>query len=82
MRTGKLRPEIKVTMLGDAGVGKSALTVQFVNGIFVERYGKGNISIVFIFAFVFLSQALLMLVFVVLFFCFVLFLFFVCFFSP
>jgi len=30
--------EYKVVVLGSGGVGKSALTVQFVQGIFVEKY--------------------------------------------
>lgn len=30
--------EFKVVVLGSGGVGKSALTVQFVSGTFVERY--------------------------------------------
>jgi len=30
--------EYKLVILGSGGVGKSALTVQFVQGIFVERY--------------------------------------------
>eukprot|EP01111_Echinosteliopsis_oligospora_P001004 TRINITY_DN1127_c0_g1_i1.p1 TRINITY_DN1127_c0_g1~~TRINITY_DN1127_c0_g1_i1.p1 ORF type:complete len:187 (-),score=32.41 TRINITY_DN1127_c0_g1_i1:118-678(-) len=30
--------EYKIVVLGPGGVGKSALTVQFVNGIFVDRY--------------------------------------------
>eukprot|EP01126_Amoeba_proteus_P013460 TRINITY_DN1572_c0_g1_i7.p1 TRINITY_DN1572_c0_g1~~TRINITY_DN1572_c0_g1_i7.p1 ORF type:complete len:203 (+),score=36.60 TRINITY_DN1572_c0_g1_i7:28-609(+) len=29
---------VKVVVLGSGGVGKSALTVQFVQGIFVEKY--------------------------------------------
>lgn len=32
--------EYKLVVLGAGGVGKSALTVQFVQGIFVEKYGK------------------------------------------
>ncbi len=40
MAAGKIRPLIKVTMLGDAGVGKSALTVKYINGVFMERFGK------------------------------------------
>jgi len=28
----------KIVVLGSGGVGKSAMTVQFVQGIFVERY--------------------------------------------
>jgi small GTP-binding protein len=31
-------PEYKIVVLGSGGVGKSALTVQFVQGIFVEKY--------------------------------------------
>lgn len=30
--------EYKIVVLGSGGVGKSALTVQFVQGIFVEKY--------------------------------------------
>ncbi|CEF71562.1 Ras-like protein 3 [Strongyloides ratti] len=30
--------EYKVVILGSGGVGKSALTVQFVQGVFVEKY--------------------------------------------
>lgn len=30
--------ENKLVVLGSGGVGKSALTVQFVQGIFVEKY--------------------------------------------
>lgn len=30
--------EYKVVILGPGGVGKSALTVQFISGKFVERY--------------------------------------------
>ena len=30
--------EYKMVVLGSGGVGKSALTVQFVQGIFVEKY--------------------------------------------
>ena len=30
--------EYKLVVLGTGGVGKSALTVQFVQNIFVERY--------------------------------------------
>lgn len=33
-----LSREYKVVMLGSGGVGKSALTVQFVTGQFAERY--------------------------------------------
>jgi Ras-related protein Rap-1A/Ras-related protein Rap-1B len=29
---------VKVVVLGSGGVGKSAITVQFVQGIFVEKY--------------------------------------------
>ena len=28
----------KIIVLGSGGVGKSALTIQFVQGIFVEKY--------------------------------------------
>ena len=31
-------PDYKLVVLGSGGVGKSALTVQFVQGIFVEKY--------------------------------------------
>merc|ERR1711988_2068715 len=31
-------PDYKIVVLGSGGVGKSALTVQFVRGIFVEKY--------------------------------------------
>jgi len=31
-------PEYRILVLGTAGVGKSALTVQFVNGFFVDIY--------------------------------------------
>lgn len=30
--------EYKIVVLGSGGVGKSAITVQFVQGIFVEKY--------------------------------------------
>ena len=30
--------EYKIVVLGSGGVGKSALTVQFVQGVFVEKY--------------------------------------------
>ena len=30
--------EYKIVVLGSGGVGKSALTVQFVQNIFVEKY--------------------------------------------
>jgi len=30
--------DYKIVVLGCGGVGKSALTVQFVQGIFVEKY--------------------------------------------
>ncbi len=35
--TDKMR-EFKVVVLGSGGVGKSALTVQFVSGCFIEKY--------------------------------------------
>ncbi|KHJ83723.1 Ras family protein [Oesophagostomum dentatum] len=35
---GKSMREYKIVVLGSGGVGKSALTVQFVQGIFVEKY--------------------------------------------
>jgi len=42
LRTKKREPkrikEGKILILGDTGVGKSAITVQFVSGIFVEKY--------------------------------------------
>jgi len=31
-------PDYKIVVLGTGGVGKSALTVEFVQGIFVEKY--------------------------------------------
>nr|CAD7441668.1 unnamed protein product [Timema bartmani] len=34
----KIMREYKIVVLGSGGVGKSALTVQFVQGIFVEKY--------------------------------------------
>ncbi|KAJ1198467.1 hypothetical protein NDU88_002308 [Pleurodeles waltl] len=36
--TSKLMREYKVVVLGSGGVGKSALTVQFVTGTFIEKY--------------------------------------------
>lgn len=36
-RAGTMR-EYKVVVLGSGGVGKSALTVQFVTGTFIEKY--------------------------------------------
>lgn len=36
-RPSRMR-EYKIVVLGSGGVGKSALTVQFVQGIFVEKY--------------------------------------------
>jgi len=36
--TGKKKDSAKLVVLGDTGVGKSALVVQFVQGIFVEKY--------------------------------------------
>src|ERR1700733_3151282 len=30
--------EYKIVVLGSGGVGKSALTIQFVQGVFVEKY--------------------------------------------
>lgn len=30
--------EYKIIVLGNSGVGKSSLTFQFIQGIFVERY--------------------------------------------
>ena len=30
--------EYKLVVLGSGGVGKSALTVQFIQGVFVEKY--------------------------------------------
>lgn len=35
---GHTMREYKIVVLGSGGVGKSALTVQFVQGIFVEKY--------------------------------------------
>lgn len=35
---GKTMREFKVVVLGSGGVGKSALTVQFVSGMFMEKY--------------------------------------------
>jgi Ras-related protein Rap-1B len=35
----------KVVVLGSGGVGKSAITVQFVQGIFVEKYGMTPFSV-------------------------------------
>nr|XP_053643652.1 ras-related protein Rap1 isoform X3 [Cherax quadricarinatus] len=37
MSVSRMR-EYKIVVLGSGGVGKSALTVQFVQGIFVEKY--------------------------------------------
>ena len=34
-------PYFKLVMFGDGGVGKSALTIQYVQGIFVEKYDPG-----------------------------------------
>merc|ERR1712098_626041 len=31
-------PDYKIVVLGSGGVGKSAITVQFVQGVFVEKY--------------------------------------------
>jgi GTPase SAR1 family protein len=31
---------IKIVVLGAGGVGKSALSVRFVQGVFVESYGE------------------------------------------
>ncbi len=36
-KTSRMR-EYKIVVLGSGGVGKSALTVQFVQGLFVEEY--------------------------------------------
>ena len=39
--TNSIKPimkEFKVVVLGSGGVGKSALTVQFVSGHFMEKY--------------------------------------------
>jgi len=36
--TNYIMREYKIVVLGSGGVGKSALTVQFVQGIFVEKY--------------------------------------------
>ena len=35
---GQGMKEFKVVVLGSGGVGKSALTVQFVSGHFMEKY--------------------------------------------
>lgn len=37
LKRPKMR-EYKIVVLGSGGVGKSALTVQFVQGLFVEKY--------------------------------------------
>jgi hypothetical protein len=37
-QTYKEMNTLKIVVLGSGGVGKSALTVQFVQGIFVEQY--------------------------------------------
>ena len=39
-RNGKSKKHelYKIVLLGSVGVGKSTLTVRFVNGIFVEKY--------------------------------------------
>jgi len=37
-RTNIMVQEFKVVVLGSGGVGKSAITVQFVQGVFVEKY--------------------------------------------
>lgn len=34
----RIMREYKIVVLGSGGVGKSALTVQFVQGLFVEKY--------------------------------------------
>jgi GTPase SAR1 family protein len=36
--------EYKIVVLGSGGVGKSALTVQFVQGIFVEKVEHHHLS--------------------------------------
>lgn len=38
LRIQKVMRELKVVVLGSGGVGKSALTVKFVSGKFIERY--------------------------------------------
>jgi len=38
LQTSYTMREYKIVVLGSGGVGKSALTVQFVQGIFVEKY--------------------------------------------
>ena len=38
MATVENNTRYKIVVLGSGGVGKSALTVQFVQGIFVEKY--------------------------------------------
>ena len=37
-KRNKSMREYKIVVLGSGGVGKSALTVQFVQGLFVEKY--------------------------------------------
>jgi len=36
------KPLIKLVVLGSGGVGKSALTVNFVQQIFLDKYGKSS----------------------------------------
>eukprot|EP01099_Mayorella_cantabrigiensis_P000535 TRINITY_DN1242_c0_g1_i3.p1 TRINITY_DN1242_c0_g1~~TRINITY_DN1242_c0_g1_i3.p1 ORF type:complete len:218 (-),score=74.65 TRINITY_DN1242_c0_g1_i3:210-863(-) len=37
-KTNNMVKELKLVVLGSGGVGKSAITVQFVQGVFVEKY--------------------------------------------
>ena len=34
--------EFKVVVLGSGGVGKSALTVQFISNTFIEKYAQSG----------------------------------------
>jgi GTPase SAR1 family protein len=47
--TKKQMREYKIVVLGSGGVGKSALTVQFVQGLFVEKYDPTVSLIAYIF---------------------------------
>ena len=38
IRISPRKSEYKLVVLGSGGVGKSAITVQYVQGIFVEKY--------------------------------------------
>lgn len=40
--------EFKVVVLGSGGVGKSALTVQFVSGCFIEKYAPNTYLSIFL----------------------------------